>query len=244
MSITIGGGFAIIERREWGARPARGRTSYGRSVHGGKTVHYSTGEELGVDDTAQWVRNIQTYHMDDRGWDDVGYHFLFDRFGNIFEGRPLLTVGAHAGHSAGNRTAGECFLGDDDPGQDVPDIARSALAHLGAHIDQQAGEGPWFGHRDWKNTPCPGGELYRLLPHINNYLIEEDPMPRFPDAWKWCRNAGIYSKHTVPGDNVDTDTLSAFLHRHRRWVNRRIAAAIAGGASTGAVIAEIVDRLS
>lgn len=210
--IDIGGGFAITERHEWGARQARSRSIYRLSDHGGKTAHYSTGEELGVEDTAQWTRNIQGFHMDDRGWDDVGYHFLYDRFGNIYEGRPLLTVGAHAGHSTGNRTAGCCFLGDDDPGQDVPDIARSALAHLSVHIDRQTREGPWFGHRDWKNTPCPGDEIYAFLPRLHDYLKGDsmDPIKWAADRFNQMVERSDVSEGTH-ARNVDRQELAWIL---------------------------------
>jgi hypothetical protein len=33
------------------------------------------------------IRSIQNYHMDNNGWCDVGYQFIIDKFGNIFEGR-------------------------------------------------------------------------------------------------------------------------------------------------------------
>src|SRR5688500_2555779 len=33
------------------------------------------------------IRGIQNYHMDTQGWCDIGYHFLVDKLGNIFEGR-------------------------------------------------------------------------------------------------------------------------------------------------------------
>jgi N-acetyl-anhydromuramyl-L-alanine amidase AmpD len=45
--------------------------------------------------TWEKVAEVRRWHMQDRGWKDIGYHFLIDRDGTIAEGRPLDQVGAH-----------------------------------------------------------------------------------------------------------------------------------------------------
>jgi hypothetical protein len=51
----------------------------------------------------QKVNEIRRWHVEDRGWADIGYHYLIDRDGTVIEGRPLSKVGAHAkGHNTGS----------------------------------------------------------------------------------------------------------------------------------------------
>lgn len=45
--------------------------------------------------TSQKVTEVKLWHIRDRGWRDIGYHFLIDRNGTVAQGRPLDQVGAH-----------------------------------------------------------------------------------------------------------------------------------------------------
>jgi N-acetylmuramoyl-L-alanine amidase len=60
--------------------------------------------------TAQKVAEVRRWHVGERGWSDIGYHFLIDRNGNTVEGRALGQVGAHTqGRNAG--TIGVALFG-------------------------------------------------------------------------------------------------------------------------------------
>jgi N-acetyl-anhydromuramyl-L-alanine amidase AmpD len=60
--------------------------------------------------TREKVAEVRRWHVQDRGWKDIGYHFLIDRDGTLAEGRPIDQVGAHtAGHNTG--TIGVCLFG-------------------------------------------------------------------------------------------------------------------------------------
>lgn len=60
--------------------------------------------------TSAKVAEIRRWHVADRGWKDIGYHFLIDRDGTVAFGRPLGQIGAHvAGRNTG--TIGVCLIG-------------------------------------------------------------------------------------------------------------------------------------
>lgn len=170
----------IISRAEWGALKAKAvaRVDPSRRTH--FMVHYSTGEELGRDDSFEWVREIQRFHMSRyRGWSDIAYNFLVDRYGRIFEGRGWDVIGSHC-EAFNSPAIGVCFLGDDDPGQDAPEAARAAIRWLADEADRHTGKRlTRWGHRDKKSTGCPGDELYNWV-HAGMPLVGGPSTPTPP----------------------------------------------------------------
>jgi hypothetical protein len=139
----------------------------------------------------QELRSIWQLHVYGNGWSDIGYNFLIDQYGNIYQGRynPQLDAtdvqGAHA-TSANSKSVGISVLGNFSPeGGGIPDpralrslekiIAwrfgqRSLNPLETASINTNLG-GPRVvsrisGHRDVGSTECPGESLYVLLPGI------------------------------------------------------------------------------
>jgi hypothetical protein len=186
------GGPAIRLRSEWGARtaasPARTAPSgvqFAVVHHTGSTAHnsYSAGE------VPRMLRGIQSYHMDARDWNDIGYNFVVDRFGRIWEGRgggiELPVIGAHAG-GFNTGSVGIALLGHFDTATPTS-AARSAIAQVAGWklafegIDPDStftytsGGSPTIpagnrvklnrvvGHRDVGSTGCPGGSLYQYV---------------------------------------------------------------------------------
>lgn len=156
--------MTFYSRADWGARPYKGTPTYVPPSDRKRFVaHYSTGQELGVEDCAQWVRNIQKFHQDGRGWDDIGYNFLVCKHGDVWEGRGWTVQGAHA--PGANRDGyGVCFLGNDDPGvEDVTPEARASFRAMYSEAVKRSGSLAAIGHRDVKSTACPGDELYTWI---------------------------------------------------------------------------------
>ncbi|MBX6382011.1 MAG: N-acetylmuramoyl-L-alanine amidase [Microbispora sp.] len=141
----------IISRKEWGARAPRNRQTTTWSRRTEFIVHYSEGP------TTQTPRQIQNHHMDSNRWADIGYNFLVDVKGRIYEGRGWLVVGAHApNHNTSG--IGVCFIGRDG---DATDAAKKAIRWLyDEACRRKGGTLAKRGHRDVTATSCPGDQLY------------------------------------------------------------------------------------
>ena len=182
---------AIVPRAAWGAdeRIRRGDPSYAPRIRFA-TVHHTAGRNAYTrSEAAAIVKGIQLYHVRGNGWNDIGYNFLVDRFGTVYEGRyggiDKAVVGAHArGFNTGS--VGVALLGTYSGGAPTK-AAQSALTSLlawrldVAHVDpvgfanvisggseRYAANIPVLlraisGHRDTGFTECPGGALYSRL---------------------------------------------------------------------------------
>lgn len=157
----------IISRGQWGARDPRNRSTVSWAQRREVVVHYSEGP------TNQSVRSIQNFHMDGRNWADIGYNFLVDTEGRIYEGRGWLVVGAHApDHNTSG--IGVCMIGRN--GDSTP-AAKRAIRWLYDEAARRAGRSlKKLGHRDVFPTSCPGDELYAWVRAGMPADIEEDDM--------------------------------------------------------------------
>lgn len=190
-SLQMTGSPAIITRKAWGAneRIRRDNPEYAKSLTAA-IVHHTAGAGPATPaQSAAIVRAVYTYHVRGNGWDDVGYNFLVDRFGQVFEGRygglERNVIGAHAG-GFNTGSVGIALLGSYD-GTTLSTAARDALVRLiswrmdVAHVDPlssatlisrgnskyRKGTALWLrgvsGHRDTGYTTCPGSRLYSGL---------------------------------------------------------------------------------
>ncbi|WP_018219182.1 peptidoglycan-binding domain-containing protein [Salinispora vitiensis] len=144
----------IISRSQWGARPAHSVQKVAVSDRRRFVVHYSAASP------DQTPKAIQAYHMHTRGWADVGYNFLVNADGEIFEGRGWDVLGAHAS-GYNTESIGVCFIGRDrDAGPKVLAAVRwlydEACRRTGRTLTRT-------GHRDLAATACPGDELHVWL---------------------------------------------------------------------------------
>lgn len=169
MPVALGDGVTFHSRQDVGLPPNTAPLLQSNRFFENIT-HYSTGDELGTDDFAQWVRNIDDYHRRVNGWvNGFAYNWAVARdpnpeLGHIIEGRGIFRQG---GHTLNHNTTGMavCFLGDDDPNyDDVTPGARRALKVCWFLVQaEQAKHGvtpQYYGHRDFAATGCPGDELY------------------------------------------------------------------------------------
>ena len=115
--LTIAGAPSIIPRSAWGADEEirRAPPQYFDAVHFAVVHHTAGSNAYSPAQSAAIVRGIEVYHVDANGWNDIGYNFLVDKYGQVFEGRyggvDRPVIGAHAlGFNAGS--VGVAVLGD------------------------------------------------------------------------------------------------------------------------------------
>ncbi|WP_374293998.1 N-acetylmuramoyl-L-alanine amidase [Streptomyces olivochromogenes] len=104
-------------------------------------VHHTDGaNDYACADSASIVRGIYAYHVQVNGWKDIGYNFLVDKCGTVFEGRKggvdLPVLGAHT-YGWNRESAGIAVLGDytttSAPNATLAAIARVAAWKLGQY---------------------------------------------------------------------------------------------------------------
>jgi len=149
-------------------------------------IHHTVTRDPETDAKAT-LRAIYQYHAVMRGWGDIGYNFLIDQQGNVYEGR-YGGKGVVGGHTLGYNygSIGVAILGTYQD-HAIPDPARAALLAL---IRAKAGDldptGQSFfvdricpninGHRGLVNSSCPGDAFY---PTLNNLRRDLKSLP----AW-------------------------------------------------------------
>jgi N-acetylmuramoyl-L-alanine amidase-like protein len=181
----------LISRAAWGANEAirRAAPTYARALQFAVVHHTAGTNSYTAAQSAAIVRGIEVYHVKGNGWNDIGYNFLVDKYGQVFEGRyggvDKNVIGAHAeGFNTGS--VGVALIGTYQTA--APTTAeKTALTNLLAwrldiaHVDPlssltyasggnarfPAGT-PVFlravsGHRDTGFTTCPGAVLYDQL---------------------------------------------------------------------------------
>lgn len=98
---------------------------------------------------------IHDWHLQ-RGWSGIGYHFVIRQDGNIEAGRPLDTIGAHAGPPTNGDSIGICLAGNF---MDYPPVGRQlqSLVHLIAYLrETYQADLEVLRHKDVASTECPG----------------------------------------------------------------------------------------
>jgi uncharacterized protein (TIGR03437 family) len=179
---------AIISRAGWGCGnecTPRERPIFANVTH--LVVHHS----VGANESRDWaavVRSIWVLHVQGNGWNDIGYNYLIDPNGVVYEGRSGGdgVIGAHfSGVNTG--TMGVCMVGTYSTRPPTP----AAIESLKRVLAWQAGK--WkldtsaqtthaasgltlnviSGHRDAGLSPrasgtteCPGNALYSYLPAV------------------------------------------------------------------------------
>ncbi|MFI9813988.1 peptidoglycan recognition protein family protein [Saccharothrix variisporea] len=122
---------------------------------------------------ARWIQDL---HMDTNGWIDSGQHFTNSRGGFLMEGRHGSLAALRAGdrvvvgaHCPGQNSEA---IGIENEGNymsvEPPVLLWDSLVSFCVYTCEQYAIPPSeiFGHRDYRDTLCPGDKLYALLPRL------------------------------------------------------------------------------
>lgn len=167
----------IHVRSEWGAAPIKGKYDAMTPI-ARLTVHHTALPTLALTPAraAVEIRGIQSSHQEK--WADLGYHFMIDPMGGIWEGRALRWQGAHEGAGLNQGAIGICLLGDFDKGP----VPAPQLASLKRLLDSCRAR---FGlstsavrtHKEVRPDPteCPGAALQTW---VNTYRASAGSLAR------------------------------------------------------------------
>lgn len=188
------GAPAMVDRAAWRADE---RINRGAILYTGAPqvmfVHHTAGtNDYTCAQSPALIRAIHTYHVKSRKWGDIGYNFVVDKCGTVFEGRrggaELNVLGAHT-FGFNTDSFGVVVLGTYSTkaasaaairslahlaawklGAEAADTGGQVLLESRADNRYQVGNQVIFGriaaHRDGVLTECPGNALYRQVPEI------------------------------------------------------------------------------
>lgn len=191
-------------------------------------------------DWAAEVRWIWSLHANSNGWNDIGYNYLIDPNGVIYEGRfggEGVTAGHVYEHNRG--TVGISMIGTYTSVKPTA-AAMNSLAELVTVLSTRynidtttygydvAGmyQRRLSGHRDWASTACPGNQLYPDLNGLSvnaglqanknvQASIKYDTCPaNFTQAGNFCRPYTVtqnWTTHSASVDKLQTDSTSLYL---------------------------------
>ena len=190
---------AMVSRAGWGAEncPPRAAPDYG--VVKAAFVHHTVNtNDYTREEAPSIVLAICRYHRNSNGWNDIGYNFLVDKYGTLYEGRAggidQAVVGAQAqGYNA--QSTGIANIGTFSsvgqtaealnamarlirwklPIHGVPTSGSTTLVSAGGSTNKYpSGTNVRVqrvsGHRDVDSTECPGDALYAQLPELRRLI--------------------------------------------------------------------------
>ncbi|GAA4787794.1 peptidoglycan recognition protein [Streptomyces ziwulingensis] len=226
----------IVTRARWLGDAAREQPPprYDDRVVAVFVHHTDTPNGYDCADAPRILRDIYSGQTGARDWDDLGYNFVVDRCGTVYEGRAggigRAVTGAHT-QGFNHRTAGVAALGTFTAGVPVPEAMTDAIAAVAAWKLGPAGTDPRArvrlvssnglsryaagtaaalpavaGHEDGYRTSCPGAALSARLPEIRERA-----------ARLQHRSGGPQEGHSARAGSSDPGPLRSAVAADRRW---------------------------
>ena len=104
------------------------------------------------------TQEIKRWHTEERGWSDIGYHWVIELDGSLHEGRPESVSGAHCkGHNS--TSIGVCYVGGSDNNGNPKDTRTEkqteTMNKLMKDLLDRYTDAEIYGHRDFSEKACP-----------------------------------------------------------------------------------------
>ncbi|WP_405780251.1 N-acetylmuramoyl-L-alanine amidase [Streptomyces sp. NBC_00859] len=186
----------IVTRKGWGADESVRESDflYTKTVKAAFVHHTATGNNYTCAQSPSLLRSMYRYHVKSLGWRDIGYNFVIDKCGTLYEGRAGgVTKPVQGAHTLGFNadSTGVAVLGtfskSDPPAAVITALSRFTAWKLGLTGADPAGKTTLVsdggnryekgtrvtlnrisGHRDGFATECPGARLYAKLGTIRS----------------------------------------------------------------------------
>jgi uncharacterized protein with LGFP repeats len=190
----------VHSRAQWGADESirKWRPVFAATIKAGTIHHTADSNAYTATDVPRILRSIYRYHAVSRGWGDIGYHVIADKFGRLWEGRygglASTVIGAHAG-GFNTGTFGISMLGNYELVAPTPELVGAVADFLawklalydinpggsvaltsrgGSTVRYPAGTTvrlpTIFAHRDTGRTACPGAHAYERMEEIRKLV--------------------------------------------------------------------------
>lgn len=157
----------IIPASEWGREVTGNPGRVDLSRVNELTIHYTGAPSVNVkpNEVAAYIKRTERSHKARPGenMSTIGYNYLLDEYGRIWEGRGLTYRNAANGTASNMTSVSVCILVGVKDNKISPEMVE-AVRWLRAHVSRLAKrELQVKGHRDHKATSCPGESLYRMV---------------------------------------------------------------------------------
>ncbi|GGQ55547.1 hypothetical protein GCM10010166_26020 [Couchioplanes caeruleus subsp. azureus] len=247
----------VVTRAQWGANEklVEEAPEYTTDVQV-VFVHHTAGTNgYRCADSPAIIRGILGYHVKSNHWNDIGYNFLVDKCGTLFEGRrggiARAVLGAHTlGFNA--RSSAIAVLGDYGS-RGVPAHVRTVIAQvaaykLGTYGNPPAGRTTLIssgsdryakgsravlnrisGHRDTGRTACPGNVLYGQLGTIRGIASAAPADLRLTKMNGATRIGGTWFSRGAIRPYWQVDTATTLMHRYDVYVDGTLTASVPAG---------------
>ena len=116
------------------------------------------------------VDTIRSWHVDGRGWSDIGYHFYIDLYGEIHKGRDIAKIGAHC-KGQNRNSIGICYCGGVEADGKTPkdtrlDCQKDSLTAVLRTLKAMYPEATIHSHNDYANKACPSFNATEEYKHL------------------------------------------------------------------------------